>query len=92
MINEIPVFRLELRGLGGVLSTAFAKRAEELSETASQIVKEEIENFDLVSEVRRLVKPALEKAVQRAMDEYFVYGDGAAAIRELCKKAFKESL
>ena len=86
MNSDAPILRLELRGMGAAITTAFMQHASETQSFVERIVKEEVERFDFDAEVRKHVVPALRKAIERSVEGAVMYGEGRASIDAIVEK------
>jgi hypothetical protein len=89
MNGDLPILRLQLTGMGAAITTAFATHAEQVSQEVALIVAKEIADFNFEAEVRNAVRPAMKRAVERALSDFFEWGEGKTMVSDAVRSAFK---
>lgn len=80
-MKNMPIIRLDIEAMGEQLHSMIVLHGEEVAEAVQAGVLEAVEELDITALAREHAKPAIEKSVRIAIDNYFAWGKGSALIK-----------
>ncbi len=81
----IPALRLELQGMSHTLMAAILQHHKEVEAFLEAELKKLIESYDFASEIKRQMTPIMQRSIQSALEQHFLYGEGSKIIEAAVK-------
>lgn len=85
--NKIPIVHISVEHMRDQITSAIAFHEHQINDEVAQAVKQAVDNFDFVAEIRKHAHAAIQQATQECVQNYFTYGNGYKAIKQVVREA-----
>ena len=86
-MDSLPILRLELQGMQATITRALLEHQSGIHKEMEKAVAEFCQPENISSIVHRIAKSALEQAIKREVEHFFLHGDGRGAVAKAVKEA-----
>ena len=87
---DTPIIKIEVENMRHCIRTALLDWSGQLSAETDKVISDFVEHYDWATEVNRLLEPIVRDALDKAVTEYFTYGEGRAAIDHAIRSALEK--
>lgn len=92
MTAPLPIVKIELEGMRQSICVALTSHFERLDSDFRAAIDQAVKEFDPTVVFKRHVEQVIDDSVKKAVEHYFLYGEGREAVREAVTAHIRENL